>query len=73
MLGVSSPGSGCSGGRGADSTLVRSLAPPYNSGMSLKPGERAPDFTLVDTSGESVRLSELLGRPIVLVFLRWLG
>jgi peroxiredoxin len=41
--------------------------------MPLKPGDRAPDFTLVDTAGESVKLSELRGRPVVLIFLRWLG
>jgi peroxiredoxin len=41
--------------------------------MTLSVGERAPDFTLVDTSGEPTTLSDLLGRPVVLVFLRWLG
>jgi mycoredoxin-dependent peroxiredoxin len=52
---------------------VRSDGSPYNPDMPLKLGDRAPDFTLVDTAGESVKLSELRGRPVVLIFLRWLG
>lgn len=39
----------------------------------LRPGDPAPDFTLPDPTGETVRLAELRGRPVVLVFLRWLG
>ena len=31
-------------------------------------GERAPDFTLPDQDGESVTLSSLAGRPVVLYF-----
>lgn len=35
--------------------------------------ETAPDFTLTDTHGTSVRLSDFRGRqPVVLVFLRGL-
>jgi peroxiredoxin len=41
--------------------------------MALAVDDRAPDFTLVDTTGEAVTLSALRGRPVVLVFLRWLG
>jgi len=41
--------------------------------MPLRPGDRAPDFTLPDTSGGTTTLSALRGRPVVLVFLRWLG
>lgn len=37
-------------------------------GPPLPPGEPAPDFTLCDESGRSVRLSALRGRPVVLVF-----
>ena len=33
-----------------------------------RPGEQAPDFELPDQDGESVRLSELRGRPVVLYF-----
>ncbi|WP_396134746.1 peroxiredoxin [Cellulomonas sp. ATA003] len=32
------------------------------------PGERAPDATLTDTHGSPVRLSELRGAPVLLVF-----
>jgi peroxiredoxin Q/BCP len=41
--------------------------------MVLTVGDRAPDFTLPDTAGEVVTLSGQLGRPVVIVFLRWLG
>lgn len=30
----------------------------------------APDFTLTDTTGRAVRLSDYRGRPVVLVFNR---
>ena len=36
--------------------------------MSVTVGQRAPDFTLVNQDGESVTLSDLLGRKVVLVF-----
>ncbi len=36
---------------------------------ALKVGDRAPDFTLPDTTGEPVRLSSLLARgPVILAF-----
>jgi peroxiredoxin len=41
--------------------------------MALAVDDRAPDFTLAGSAGESVTLSALRGRPVVLVFLRWLG
>ena len=34
----------------------------------LSPGETAPDFELSDQNGETVRLSELRGKPVVLYF-----
>jgi peroxiredoxin Q/BCP len=34
------------------------------------PGDPAPDFSLVDTNGRTVRLSDYRGRPVVLVFAR---
>jgi peroxiredoxin len=34
----------------------------------LAPGAAAPDFTLVNQFGQPVRLSELRGRPVALVF-----
>ncbi|GEK81499.1 peroxiredoxin [Agrococcus baldri] len=36
--------------------------------MALQIGDEAPDFTLTDHSGEAITLSELRGRPVVLVF-----
>jgi mycoredoxin-dependent peroxiredoxin len=36
--------------------------------MALQIGDEAPDFTLIDHTGEAVTLSELRGRPVVLVF-----
>jgi peroxiredoxin len=36
-------------------------------------GSPAPDFTLAATDGSDVTLSELRGRPVVLVFLRGFG
>jgi peroxiredoxin len=41
--------------------------------MTLRVGDPAPDFALADTRGRRVVLSALRGRPVVLVFLRWLG
>jgi peroxiredoxin Q/BCP len=34
----------------------------------IEPGEEAPDFQLPDQDGETVRLSELRGQPVVLYF-----
>jgi peroxiredoxin len=36
----------------------------------ITPGERAPDFELKDVQGNSVRLSDFRGKPVVLSFLR---
>lgn len=37
-------------------------------------GQTAPDFTLVDQHGETIRLGDVLGAgPLVLVFLRGFG
>lgn len=41
--------------------------------MTLRVGDRAPDFSLVSTSEEEITLSSFRGRPVVIVFLRWLG
>ncbi|HEY7295862.1 MAG TPA: redoxin domain-containing protein, partial [Dehalococcoidia bacterium] len=34
----------------------------------LQVGQEAPDFTLIDETGEKVHLAELRGQPVVLVF-----
>jgi len=36
----------------------------------ITPGELAPDFELKDVGGNSVRLADFRGKPVVLVFLR---
>ena len=36
----------------------------------ITPGELAPDFELKDVEGNSIRLSDYRGRPLVLAFLR---
>lgn len=36
--------------------------------IELKPGQKAPDFTLTDGDGNKVRLSSLRGRKVVLYF-----
>ncbi len=34
----------------------------------LQPGQKAPDFTLMDQNGKEVRLSDFLGKKVVLYF-----
>jgi len=34
----------------------------------LKVGDRAPDFTLQDSNGQTVRLTDLRGKKVVLYF-----
>lgn len=36
--------------------------------MALEPGRKAPDFTLSDDAGKTVRLSDLKGKRVVLFF-----
>jgi peroxiredoxin len=36
----------------------------------ITPGELAPDFGLNDVKGNSIRLSDFRGKPVVLAFLR---
>ncbi len=36
----------------------------------LNPGEPAPEFSLEDTHGRTVRLDDFRGKPVVLAFLR---
>ena len=35
--------------------------------------EQAPDVTFLDAEGRAVALRRYRGRPVLLVFLRWLG
>ena len=41
--------------------------------MALRPGDRAPEFTLPRVGGGAVSLSGYRGGWVVLVFLRYLG
>ena len=36
----------------------------------ITPGDLAPDFELEDVEGNSVRLSDFRGKPVLLAFLR---
>ncbi len=36
--------------------------------MPLKPGDKAPDFTLLDQDGQPVKLSKLKGRKVLVYF-----
>jgi peroxiredoxin len=36
----------------------------------ITPGELAPDFELPDTNKRLIKLSDYLGKPVVLAFLR---
>jgi peroxiredoxin Q/BCP len=36
--------------------------------MPLKPGDKAPDFTLLDQDGDKVKLSSFKGRQVLVYF-----
>ena len=55
------------------SELERTRVSEVSTRMTLRVGDRAPDLALTSTTGERIALSSFLGRPVVLVFLRWLG
>jgi peroxiredoxin Q/BCP len=40
----------------------------FGGEAGIRPGERAPDFTLPDAEGKPVRLADFSGRPVVLYF-----
>lgn len=40
----------------------------YYTNMTLKPGDKAPDFEVQDQSGSTVKLSDFKGRKLVLYF-----
>ncbi len=49
-------------------------APPENAAEDETDAERAPDFSVTDMEGNSVRLSDHLGRPVVINFwATWCG
>ncbi|MCW5863276.1 MAG: TlpA family protein disulfide reductase [Anaerolineae bacterium] len=63
------------GGRGAALQSIPAFSGTAESGGILgeaeglpEPGETAPDFALPDLAGETVQLSDLGGRPVVLNF-----
>lgn len=41
--------------------------------MALRPGDAVPDLTLLRPDGSTAKLSEFLGRPLAVIFLRQLG
>lgn len=49
-------------------SLYRDLQPPVFNGTSYDPPAPAPSFSLVDHNGQSVRLSDFSGRPVLLFF-----
>jgi cytochrome c-type biogenesis protein len=50
-------------------SLVKSSNPSPSPGTGfLKPGSRAPDFSLTDTEGRTVSLSTLKGKPVLVNF-----
>ncbi|HEX4982990.1 MAG TPA: redoxin domain-containing protein, partial [Ilumatobacteraceae bacterium] len=40
----------------------------YPARMPLKPGDKAPDFTLLDQNGEPVSLASFTGRKVLVYF-----
>ena len=43
------------------------LAPYFKAGMNmLKPGDRMPDFEVVDQDGNTVRSADLIGRKTII-------
>src|SRR6187397_2413299 len=47
---------------------IRVLLNKKYSNMALKPGDKAPDFSVKDESGNEVRLKDLKGKKVVLYF-----
>jgi peroxiredoxin Q/BCP len=45
-----------------------SKAARESDGSGLKTGQKAPDFTLLNDSGQKVKLSELKGKKVILYF-----
>lgn len=51
-------------GKAKGTTVKQTTAPS----SALKPGRRAPDFTLPGSTGDNISLGDFEGRPVVLVF-----
>ncbi len=47
---------------------VISASTPCKEAIVIRPGEMAPDFRLQDDQGQTVQLSALRGKPVVLFF-----
>lgn len=41
--------------------------------MALRPGDTVPELSLLRPDGSTAKLSDFLGRPLVVIFLRQLG
>jgi peroxiredoxin len=70
-LGPGASADGGDDGAWPDVSELYRAAPPMEGeavNRPLPPGTEAPDFALPDSSGTTVRLSSLRGRPVVLVF-----
>ncbi|MHB8460993.1 MAG: peroxiredoxin family protein [Candidatus Limnocylindrales bacterium] len=72
LLGVTAPlgTTGAIGARDPRATPYLIGSPPA---VGLRPGDRAPDFTVTRTDGSTFTLSDLAGRPLSLAALRGRG
>lgn len=51
---------------GSISALAQNAPTPPTTGLKI--GDKAPDFTLTDTQGKAVKLSDFRGKTVVLAF-----
>jgi len=65
----------CTGNKKADSAIANEAAPAVESdeegedrGYIVQVGDMAPEFTITTTTGETVKLSDLRGRIVMLQF-----
>ena len=58
----------------APEQLAVQTTPPEDTGSDQTPQYSAPDFTAYDAEGNPVRLSDFVGKPVVLIFwASWCG